>query len=104
MPAERRPERRPGRQNSGAEERKRGQRLFGALLGTLSQSSSTAAQKRRADIEKRQQDKLKLQDEEYDELKRKKREELTQVRRKEQRVYDRESVSRPSFAQISIYT
>src|SRR5436189_174697 len=43
------------RESGAAEERKRGQRLFGALLGTLSQSSSSAAQKRRADIEKKQQ-------------------------------------------------
>jgi hypothetical protein len=38
------------------EDRKRGQRLFGGLLGTLSQSSSSAAQRRRADIEKKQQE------------------------------------------------
>ncbi|KMU85858.1 hypothetical protein CIHG_03387 [Coccidioides immitis H538.4] len=53
-----------GRQKTGREEeRKRGQRLFGALLGTLSQSSLTATQKRRADIERKQQAKLKQQDE-----------------------------------------
>ncbi|KAL5360117.1 pinin/SDK/memA/ protein conserved region-domain-containing protein [Aspergillus floccosus] len=74
------------------EDRKRGRRLFGALLGTLSQSSSSAAQKRRADIERRQQDKLKLQDEEYDELKRKRREERAVVRRCEQRVYEAEAM------------
>ncbi|EAU29543.1 predicted protein [Aspergillus terreus NIH2624] len=74
------------------EDRKRGRRLFGALLGTLSQSSSSAAQKRRADIERRQQDKLKLQDEEYDELKRKRREERAVVRRREQRVYEAEAM------------
>jgi hypothetical protein len=75
------------------EERKRGQRLFGALLGTLSQSSSSAAQKRRADIEKRQQDKLKLQDEEYGEKKRKRREELVSQRKLQQKDFDREAVS-----------
>ncbi|KAF9892434.1 hypothetical protein FE257_001542 [Aspergillus nanangensis] len=74
------------------DERKRGQRLFGGLLGTLSQSSSSAAQKRRADIERRQQDKLKLQDEEYGELKKKRREDRLAVRMKEQRIYAEESM------------
>ncbi|KAE8134388.1 pinin/SDK/memA/ protein conserved region-domain-containing protein [Aspergillus pseudotamarii] len=89
--AERKPERRPGR-GGREEERKRGQRLFGALLGTLSQSSNSAAQKRRADIERRQQDKLKLQDEEYGELKKKRREERIAIRKKEQRLYEEESM------------
>jgi hypothetical protein len=74
------------------EERKRGQRLFGALLGTLSQRSSTAAQKRRADIDQRQQAKLKLQDEEYGELKRKKRDDIIAERRSRQREAEKEAV------------
>lgn len=74
------------------EERKRGQRLFGALLGTLSQSSTSASQRRRADIEQRQQDKLKLQDKEYDGLKQQRRDERVAIRKKEQRVYEEESV------------
>ncbi|THC97840.1 hypothetical protein EYZ11_002693 [Aspergillus tanneri] len=91
--ADQKPDRRPSRQTGRRdEERKRGQRLFGALLGTLSQSSNSAAQKRRADIEKRQQDKLKLQDEEYDELKRKRRDERAAIRKKEQIIYDEEAM------------
>ncbi|PWY87036.1 hypothetical protein BO94DRAFT_65569 [Aspergillus sclerotioniger CBS 115572] len=87
------PDVRPRRPAGGRdEERKRGQRLFGALLGTLSQSSTSAAQKRRADIERRQQDKLKLQDEEYGELKKKRREERAVIRKKEQRLYEEESM------------
>ncbi|ODH21615.1 hypothetical protein ACO22_05636 [Paracoccidioides brasiliensis] len=80
------------RKSGAAEERKRGQRLFGALLGTLSQSSSTAAQKRRADIEQKQLAKLRMQEAEYTELKRKKQEDLLAVRRKEQRIYERQSM------------
>ena len=83
------PAARPGRRD---EERKRGQRLFGALLGTLSQSSNSASQRRRADIERRQQDKLKLQDEEYDGLKKQRRDERVAIRKKEQRAYEKESV------------
>lgn len=74
------------------EERKRGQRLFGALLGTLSQSSSSTAQKRRTDIEKKQQAKLKLQAEEQDKKKKQKLEALLVVRRREQRKFDKQSV------------
>ncbi|KAI9801082.1 MAG: hypothetical protein M1833_002950 [Piccolia ochrophora] len=85
-------DRRGGRRKSGqAEERKRGQRLFGALLGTLSQSSSTT-QKRRADIEKKQQAKLKVQAEEYDEKKKQDLEGLLIIRRKEQKKFDEQSM------------
>lgn len=75
------------------EERKRGQRLFGALLGTLSQSSSSTAQKRRTDIERKQQDKLREQAEELDEQKKQRLESLLVVRRNEQKKYDKQSVS-----------
>lgn len=88
------PSRPPDRRRSGQmEERKRGQRLFGALLSTLSQSSSSTAQKRRTDIEKKQQAKLKLQAEEYDEEKKLRLEALVEIRRREQRKYDKQSVS-----------
>lgn len=82
------------RADGRAEERKRGQRLFGALLGTLSQKSSTTTQKRRADIEKKQQAKLKLQAEEYDAKKRDELDKLLAVRRREQQRFDEQSVGR----------
>jgi len=84
---------RPKRRIQGAvEERKRGQRLFGALLGTLSQSLSPAAQKRRADIERKQQNKLKLQDEEYGEKKRKRKEDLITQRNAQQEDFERQAL------------
>ncbi|KAL8925206.1 MAG: hypothetical protein Q9172_002311 [Xanthocarpia lactea] len=87
------PARLSDRRNSGhLEERKRGQRLFGALLGTLSQSSSSTAQKRRTDIEKKQQAKLRLQTEEHEEQKKQRLESLMAVRRKEQKKYDKQSM------------
>ncbi|EFR04745.1 pinin/SDK/memA domain-containing protein [Nannizzia gypsea CBS 118893] len=73
------------------EERKRGRRLFGALLGTLSQSSSTPAQRKRSEIDRKQQAKLKLQDKEYNELTKKKYEDLLAARRKDQVLYDSQS-------------
>ncbi|KAI9845246.1 MAG: hypothetical protein M1837_005002 [Sclerophora amabilis] len=86
-------DRQAGRPRSGQmEDRKRGQRLFGGLLGTLSQGSSSIAQKRRADIEKKQQVKLKLQTEEYDEKKRQELNQLIARRRIEQKKYDEQSM------------
>lgn len=80
------------RKSGQLEERKRGQRLFGALLGTLSQSSSSTANKRRTDIEKKQQAKLELQAEEHEEQKKQRLKSLMAVRRKEQKKYDKQSV------------
>ena len=92
-------ERRRSRQISGqAEERKRGQRLFGGLLSALSQSSrskpgAAARERRKAEIEQKQADKLKLRDEEYSEEKKKKLDELTRVRKREQWVWDEQAVN-----------
>ena len=88
------PARLSDRRKSGQlEERRRGQRLFGALLGTLSQSSSSTANKRRTDIEKKQQAKLRLQAEEHEEQKKQRLQSLMAIRRKEQQKYDKQSVS-----------
>ncbi|KAL9636867.1 MAG: hypothetical protein Q9204_002093 [Flavoplaca sp. TL-2023a] len=87
------PARLSDRRKSGQlEERKRGQRLFGALLGTLSQSSSSTANKRRTDIEKKQQAKLRLQAEEHEEQKKQRLQSLMAIRRKEQQKYDKQSM------------
>ncbi|KAG8531491.1 uncharacterized protein KY384_003120 [Bacidia gigantensis] len=80
------------RKTGPLEERKRGQRLFGALLGTLSQSSSSTASKRRADIEDKQRTKLKQQNEEENEKKRANIEAIIEVRRQEQKIFDRQSM------------
>lgn len=68
--------------------------MFGAVLGTLSQSSSaTPQQRRRVDIERKQQAKRELQIQEEGEMKRKALEEIFAGRRREQKVWDAESVS-----------
>lgn len=90
------------RRNGQLEERKRGQRLFGALLDTLSQSSSSTAQKRRTDIEKKQQAKLKLQAEEYDEKKKQRLDALMAIRRIEQKKFDKQSVRTPQPESVHI--
>lgn len=85
--------RRSSARGSGAlEERKRGQRLFGAILGTLSQSTSSAGQRKRAEIEKRQLDKLRLRREQEDLQKKEKSEELLVARRKQQNLWDEEGM------------
>ncbi|RMZ80893.1 hypothetical protein DV737_g2719, partial [Chaetothyriales sp. CBS 132003] len=86
------PPRRKASVLTGAEEKKRGQRLFGALLCTLSQTSSrpASAQRRREDIEKRQIDRLKAQKEEREEERRRRREALAEKRKEEQARWDGE--------------
>ncbi|MCJ1277323.1 hypothetical protein MMC21_005135 [Puttea exsequens] len=94
LPRDQPEDRTADRRKSGQlEERKRGKRLFGALLGTLSQSSSSTALNRRSEIEKKQLAKLRLQAEEDDEKKRLKREELTKLRMIEQVKYDKQSMN-----------
>ncbi|KAK2748175.1 hypothetical protein FQN57_001300 [Myotisia sp. PD_48] len=73
------------------DERKRGRRLFGALLGTLSQGSSSA-QRRRSEIDRKQQAKLKLQEKEYDELTQNKHDDHMAARKRDGIVYCRQSM------------
>jgi hypothetical protein len=83
-----------GRKESNAqEERKRGRRLFGGLLNTLSQSSSDAQQKKRLEIEKRQQERARLQKAEDESRRAEKLRKLKEVRMREQVKFDEQSVS-----------
>jgi len=47
----------PARRNFSQEEKKRGQRLFGGLMSTLSRTTSGTQQQKRLEIERRQQEK-----------------------------------------------
>lgn len=73
-------------------ERGRERRLFGAALGALSQNSATAAQKRRSEIEKRQQAQRRQQDEESEQ-----RNAERLARRKEQRWVEQKQFDRASM-------
>ncbi|KAF2875332.1 pinin/SDK/memA/ protein conserved region-domain-containing protein [Massariosphaeria phaeospora] len=73
-------------------ERGRERRLFGAALGALSQNSATAAQKRRSEIEKRQQAQRQLAEEESEQRKLERRELRTAQRQKEQKKFERDSM------------
>ncbi|KAI9049968.1 hypothetical protein LZ554_006115 [Drepanopeziza brunnea f. sp. 'monogermtubi'] len=76
------------RKSSVQEEKRRGQRLFGGLLSTLSQSTPNGQQKRRLDIEKRQQEKAKQQKAADEARRREKLADLKTVRKAEQIIYD----------------
>lgn len=81
------------------QERKRGQRLFGALLGTIGkfqQDSQSARAKaganRRKEVEDKLQQKLRQQNEELDEKKRRESTVLREKMRQEQRLFEGHSV------------
>lgn len=77
---------RPGKFST--EEKKRGQRLFGGLLSTLSQTTSNSQQKRRLEIERRQQEKAHQQKREDDKRRADKLSKLNTVRKVEQVKFD----------------
>ncbi|RFU34997.1 hypothetical protein B7463_g1342, partial [Scytalidium lignicola] len=83
------------RKTSVQEERKRGQRLFGGLLSTLSQSASNGQQKRRQEIEKRQLEKAKQQKVEDEGRRAEKLAKLNGIRKVEQIKFDRETYYKP---------
>ncbi|KAL7269043.1 hypothetical protein RUND412_008306 [Rhizina undulata] len=92
---------RPSRRRSGAEEeRNRGKRLFGALLGTIGkfQQDSSSARARnsavkRREVEAKLQEKLKLQTEEIDERKKKEDDDINLRRRLEQREFNERAMN-----------
>lgn len=77
----------PARREAGRE-----RRLFGAALGALSQNSTTTAQRRRAEIEKRQLAKRKREDEESDQKKAERAAKRKAQRLKEQEAFERDTV------------
>jgi hypothetical protein len=77
------------------EERKRGQRMFGALLGTLShKTGSSAAAKKRADTERKQHERLKQMAENASAREKEQLEQLTRQRRRDQWRWDEQAVRR----------
>lgn len=85
-PAERRPP------VATQEDKKRGKRLFGGLLNTLNQGPSNLQQKRRLEIEKRQQERMQKQDAEDDQRRAERLAELRATRIREQIIFDEEVV------------
>lgn len=73
-------------------ERGRERRLFGAVLGALSQNTATTAQKRRVEIEKRQLAQRKQEDYESEQRKAERTARRKEQRWIEQRRFERQSV------------
>jgi hypothetical protein len=73
-------------------EKGRERRLFGAVLGALSQNSATTAQKRRTEIEKRHQAQRKHDDHEGEQRKAERAAQRKEQRWKEQKYFEKESV------------
>lgn len=99
----------PGGNVVKEEERKRGQRLFGALLGTIGkfqQDSQSARAKaganRRKEVEEKLQQKLRQQNEELDEKKRRESTVLREKIQQEQQIFDERSVSEISVYEIKV--
>lgn len=91
------------------QERKRGQRLFGALLGTIgkfqqdSQSArARAGASRRKEVEEKLQQKLRQQNEELDEKKRRESNILKEKMQQEQKIFEERSVSEMAFLNIRL--
>ncbi|KAK1509072.1 hypothetical protein CABS01_08302 [Colletotrichum abscissum] len=70
------------------EEKKRGKRLFGGLLSTLSQTNSSSQHKKRREIEQRQQEKAQKQRAEDEKRRTEKLARITEARWKEQILFD----------------
>ncbi|KAM0654215.1 hypothetical protein ACHAO3_000948 [Verticillium nonalfalfae] len=86
---------RRGNTVSKDEEKKRGKRLFGGLLGTLNQSGGGAQLKRRREIEQRQQERVQKQKLEAEKRSAERLSRITQVRRAEQINFEEKVVSLP---------
>ena len=84
------------RKNTTQEEKKRGMRLFGGLLGTLSQASGTIQQKKRLEkgleIEKRQQEKERQRRFDDNKKMEDRLARLTEIRKDEQIKFDEQVV------------
>lgn len=80
----RRPDDSARRPSATLEEKKRGKRLFGGLLNTLSQKPTNNQQKRRQEIERRQQERLQNQRAEDDQKREENLKHLRVIRMQEQ--------------------
>jgi hypothetical protein len=88
------------RASTSQEEKKRGKRLFGGLLNTLSQTTSNSQQKKRQEIERRQQARVHQQRAEDDKYREAKLAKVQAVRKVEQVKFDEQVVRSPAVLQI----
>jgi hypothetical protein len=84
------------------EEKKRGQRLFGGLVNTLSRTTSGTQQQKRLEIERRQHEKAQQRRAEDEKRRAEKLEQLKRTRQIEQVKLDERAVCHTSFALYSL--
>lgn len=77
---------------SATEEKKRSKRLFGSVLGTLSQTTTKPAHKKRDEIEARQRERMRQQTEEEEERRIQRKKDLERRKRDEQKLWDEEAM------------
>lgn len=94
---------RRGPEVSRDEEKKRGKRLFGGLLSTLSQTTTNSQQKRRQEIEKKQQEKAAKQKTEDDKRRAERLAKLDRTRKIEQVRFDEQVVSHLFRARMRLH-
>ena len=80
------------RKSSAINEKDRSRRLFGGLLGSLSQKGDSRTTKRRQEIETRRKAELQRQDDEHLEDKQKRLEQLAEQRRRVKKELEAETV------------
>jgi hypothetical protein len=83
------------RKSSKINEKDRSRRLFGGLLGSLSQKDDSRTTKRRQEIESRRKAELQRQDDEHVEDKQKRLEQLAEKRRRVKKEIEHETVCTP---------
>jgi hypothetical protein len=90
----------PTRRNVSLEEKKRGQRLFGGLMSTLSRSTTGTQTQRRLEIERRQQEKAQQRRAEDEKRRAERLEQLKKTRQIEQVKLDERAVChRPTVSE-----
>ena len=82
----------PRRKSSAINEKDRSRRLFGGLLGSLSQKGDSRTTKRRQEIESRRKAELQRQDDEHLEDKQRRLEQLAEKRRRVKKELEAETV------------
>jgi hypothetical protein len=82
----------PRRKSSAINEKDRSRRLFGGLLGSLSQKGDSRTTKRRQEIESRRKAELQRQDDEHIEDKQRRLEQLAEKRRRVKKELEAETV------------
>lgn len=90
------------RKSIALDEKKRAKRLFGGILGTLSQSQSSAQQKKRLEVDRRQHDRVQKERAESDKIRAEKLAKRKAIRAKEQEKLEEDMVWKKNHQRFSL--